>query len=271
MFQSIRKHLSPTTVVAFVALVFAMTGGAFAASGGGGGAGKATGGQASTNVVVATMAKSKAKPKAKAGPRGPAGPAGKNGANGANGATGPQGLAGAKGETGAAGTNGTNGTGTEGKEGPEGKEGKEGKTGFTETLPKGKTLQGDWAIEAQLAGTGIADGSATSSISFGIPLATAPVSVYIKAGENAPTGSGCTGSVGEPGAEPGYLCVFGQYELNVGTGYPKICAVTTPSLNCLEGSEGEGTADLSGAFIGVLDKSAGLLYLNGTWAVTAAE
>jgi hypothetical protein len=35
MFQAIRKHLNPATVIAFMALVFALTGGAFAASNGG--------------------------------------------------------------------------------------------------------------------------------------------------------------------------------------------------------------------------------------------
>ena len=39
MFSAIRKHLIPRTFMAFVALVFAMTGGAFAASSNGGGSG----------------------------------------------------------------------------------------------------------------------------------------------------------------------------------------------------------------------------------------
>ena len=104
MFQAIRKHLNPTTVVAFVALVFAMTGGAFAASGGSGGGG--TGSKTIASVTrgaggnpISTTAKSKAKPKTKAGPRGPAGPAGKNGATGVTGPAGPAGATGAKGET----------------------------------------------------------------------------------------------------------------------------------------------------------------------------
>jgi hypothetical protein len=35
MFQRVGKHLSPSTVIAFMALVFAFTGGAFAANNGG--------------------------------------------------------------------------------------------------------------------------------------------------------------------------------------------------------------------------------------------
>jgi len=35
MFQRVGKHLTPWTVIAFMALVFALTGGAFAANNGG--------------------------------------------------------------------------------------------------------------------------------------------------------------------------------------------------------------------------------------------
>jgi hypothetical protein len=104
MFQAIRKHLTPSTAIALVALVFALTGGAFAATGGGG--------------SHATLTASVAKKKAKAPARGPAGP------KGATGATGPAGLAGPAGAAGAKGENGGNG-----KEGPEGKEGKAGTNG----------------------------------------------------------------------------------------------------------------------------------------------
>ena len=108
MFRVLRRNLTPGTVIAFVALVFALTGGAFAATGGDGG---------SHAVVSATVVKKKHK----APPRGPAGPKGATGAAGpagAAGAPGAQGPAGAKGETGAAGTNGTDGTnGTAGANG----------------------------------------------------------------------------------------------------------------------------------------------------------
>ena len=97
MFSALRKQITPTTVVAFMALVFAITGGAFAASSGGGDKGS----NATASVVpLAGAAKSKAKPKAKAGPRGPAGPAGKNGANGAAGPQGPGGRQGRNGRGG---------------------------------------------------------------------------------------------------------------------------------------------------------------------------
>jgi hypothetical protein len=158
MFQRVRKHINPATILALVALVFAVTGGAFAATGGGNSPSHAT--------LTASAAKSKAKPKTKAGPRGPVGPAGKNGANGANGAQGPAGPAGA------------NGAGTPGAEGKPGTNGesvtvaaagslcKEGGSKFTvagktehvcngekgvlhpgETLAKGATETGTWIAD----------------------------------------------------------------------------------------------------------------------------
>ena len=54
MFQALRKHLNPATVMAFAALVFALTGGAFAATGGS---------SPSHATLTASAAKSKAKPK----------------------------------------------------------------------------------------------------------------------------------------------------------------------------------------------------------------
>jgi Collagen triple helix repeat (20 copies) len=110
MLAWVRRQLSPATVMAFLAFVFATTGGAFAVTGRGGPGPAASSGSSS---AVVTAAKSKAKPKGKPGPRGPAGPAGAQGpagATGPQGPAGPAGAAGAKGENGAAGTNGTNGT-----------------------------------------------------------------------------------------------------------------------------------------------------------------
>ena len=104
--KRITKHITPATVLAFVALVFAITGGAFAATGG-------NSGGPSHATLTASAAKSKAKSKTKAGPRGPAGPKGATGATGAAGpagATGPGGPTGPAGGTGPAGTNGSNGT-----------------------------------------------------------------------------------------------------------------------------------------------------------------
>ena len=183
--------------------------------------GDASSGRCASVTSLATAAKSKAKPKAKAGPRGPAGPKGATGAAGATGATGP---AGATGATGPAGAGTLGATGATGPEGPTGPQGPPGTTGFTKTLPKGETENGDWAIEADLSGTGLETGSASTSVSFDIPLAAAPEAVYVapptekeeEKGEFPSDPIGCTGNVEEPGAEAGHLCVFARSELNVG-------------------------------------------------------
>lgn len=222
MFSAIRKHLNPATVVAFMALVFAMTGGAFAATGGGGAGAKAS----SSVTPSAAAAKAKAKPKAKAGPRGPAGPAGKNGATGATGAAGaqgPAGAAGAKGEAGAAGATGAIGAqGPQGEQGAPGAEGAEGPAGpLLESLPSGKTLKGVYATsgygEAGFPNAGY--GLASTGVSFVFPVVLNGGSAggsafhYIKKGEAPP--AGCTGGTFEaPTAEPGNLCIYGEIESN---------------------------------------------------------
>jgi len=189
MFHRVRKHLTPATFIAFLALVFAITGGAFAATGGG-------------NRSHATLTASAAKSKGARGPRGPAGPAGKEGKEGKTGATGPAGATGPQGSQGPA------GSGSEGKAGesvkvtseasecPEGgvelsnasgkanvcngesaepglpgKPGKEGSPWTAGgTLPSGSTETGTWA-SARFEG--VEDGSSHSPISFPIPLAAA--------------------------------------------------------------------------------------------------
>jgi hypothetical protein len=152
MFQRVRKHLTPATFIALLALVFAVTGGAFAATGNGGGAG-AKASAAVTPTATAAKAKKKAAPTGKVGPKGPAGAKGATGATGATGpagATGPGGAQGAQGPAGANGTNGENGKeGTAGKNGKEGKEGKEGALGTAgTTLPAGASETGTWSYSS---------------------------------------------------------------------------------------------------------------------------
>jgi hypothetical protein len=118
-FSNINKHLTPSTAIALLALVFALTGGAFAATGGGG----------SHATLSASAAKKKAKPKSL---RGPAGPAGKNGTNGTNGTPGATGPAGPKGENGAAGS-----PGGQGEKGATGNNGENGKS-LKSTVFKGE-------------------------------------------------------------------------------------------------------------------------------------
>ncbi len=295
MFQVIRRHLNSTTVVAFAALVFAMTGGAFAATGGGG----SSGAKASAAVTpTATAAKSKAKPKAKAGPRGPAGPQGKTGATGPAGAQGPQGAAGAagaQGETGGAGGEGKTGaTGAAGasvtskqlttseaacnKEG--GSEftagstkttacnGKEGSPWTVGGLPKGASEMGEWNI---FQGNG--DSGVGTAISFTVPLAKALAQAnvhFIQEGETPPTG--CEGTVKKPVALSGNLCVFAADMINVeaenpfdGAGSSVFSAFEEVEVGGV--SEPAG-ADRAGVTMNFKVPSEGLVWTNGTWAVT---
>jgi Collagen triple helix repeat (20 copies) len=138
MFSAIRKrmHLTPSTVIATLASVFAMTGGAYAAN---------------RFLITSTRQIGPKVLKSLKGAKGP------NGANGANGAAGPAGPAGATGPGGAQGTPG--GTGQKGERGEKGDKGENGTTGFTETLPSEKTEKGDWSKEqTAAASTGWVEG-----------------------------------------------------------------------------------------------------------------
>jgi hypothetical protein len=248
MFSSVRKRLTYANVVVTFALVFAMSGGAYAAS---------------KFLITSTKQIS---PKVLKGLQGKAGLAGKNGANGVNGAQGaqgPAGAAGAKGETGA--------QGPEGKEGKQGTPGVNGTTGFTETLPKGKTLMGDWSFGPAVGGIALA------SVSFGIPLESAPIPIYVKIKEGTP--EHCTGDVASPGAEPGFLCVFARQEEGIieepepGLHDPKICSNDKGVSNtgtgegcALSGTE-PADADPFGFDVTAVVQADG--FALGTWAVTA--
>ena len=103
MSKRITKHINPATGIAFLALIFAVTGVSYAASSG---SGRGNQNNNSSKLVAST---SKAKPKAKAGPRGPAGPKGATGATGPAGPAGATGPGGAQGPQGAAGNTGATG------------------------------------------------------------------------------------------------------------------------------------------------------------------
>jgi hypothetical protein len=211
MFQALRKriHLSPATVIATIALVFAMSGGAYAA-------GKYL--ITSTKQISPKVLKSlqgKAGARGAIGPQGPAGTAG-TGSPGSQGPAGPGGPGGPKGETGAPGAPGANG-----KNGANGKEGSPWTAGGT--LPSGKTETGVW-----IGVPGAASSQTPTPISFPIPLAEP-----LQWGEGAPgepedqvhyinpsgkevtaikvevvSHPACPGTVAKPEALPGNLCIY---------------------------------------------------------------
>jgi hypothetical protein len=298
MFSALRKQVNPAMILALVALVFAVTGGAYAASSNGGNPAHAT--------LTASAAKAKAAPKGKAGPRGPAGPKGATGATGAAGAagagtpgaTGPQGPAGPagagiEGKAGANGTNGVNGTSATSKSfagkktlGSQKCEdgGSEvttasgvtlvcnGTTGFTATLPEKQTETGTWAVGGQNNGSV----QRISLASFAVPL-SAPLpegsAHFINSKNEELTESGgstthpnCPGTAEDPAALPGNLCVYATEPLENWTiDSEQIFAPVKGPAEASVGKTGAVGLAVLGAESG--EKFAGY----GTWAVTEKE
>jgi Collagen triple helix repeat (20 copies) len=263
MFSRIRKRFTYANVAMTLALVFAMSGGAYAAS-------KyliTSTKQISPKVLKSLVGKTgKAGAIGAQGPAGPAGPAGKEGPAG----KGERGERGEKGETGATGPQGAT-----------------GQTGFTATLPSGKTLEGDWTF-----GSAVVTGPdlAVTSVSFGIPLSEAPVPHLVNANHKELAVKGgsveevtpvnCTGTVAAPTAAKGVLCVYVAKEAGLEKSminpYPAICALASGSgpLKCSDFAgagkplmEGWGADDTGFGLVGFIKE--GVAEVEGTWAVAA--
>jgi Collagen triple helix repeat (20 copies) len=240
MFSRIRKRATYGNVVLTLALIFAMTGGAYAA-------GKYV--ITSTKQVSPKVLKQLQGKAGKTGPAGPAGTAGLAGANGKDGAPGAEGKQGPAGPG-----------GPEGKTGPQGAEGKEGQTGFTETLPEKATEQGSWGISDS---TAIAGAEETAAISFTIPVTPPPTAHYIAMEteeKNDPTG--CKGTVAKPEALPGNLCVFALYEQDAALS-------GLPFFNPEGTGPGAPGAGKSGTVLLLQATEEGKAFAYGDWAVTA--
>jgi hypothetical protein len=199
MFSAIRRrlHLTPSTVIASLALVFAMSGGAYAAS---------------KYVITSTKQISPKVLKSLTGKAGANGAPGATGPAGATGPGGPQGPAGATGPQGPAGTAGA--TGEKGAEGKKGAAGTNGAIHPGETLPSGASETGTWGL------TGLARKTFPTEVqipfSFTVPLAAnlPEGKVHIFEGTTPP--AGCTGTVigttlTKLGAEPGNMCIYLQF------------------------------------------------------------
>jgi hypothetical protein len=271
MFSAIRRrlHLSPAMVIAGLALVFAMTGGAYAAK-------KYL--ITSTKQISPSVLKSL---QGKAGVAGAPGAAGVQGAQGPAGPGGPAGSGGAKGET-----------------GPEGKEGKQGSAGTTGpkgaagnpwtaggTLPSKATETGAWSFGHVPAGTPTT--FYRVPISFPIPLSeglsgagcetveptpqphvaeTCRVHFIDAAGKEAVkqgeevVSTACTGSVSSPTAAAGNLCVYTTKLTNAES--------FSNSIKSADDEEEERGTASAGAYIKFDEAEEGSQGW-GTWAVTA--
>jgi len=242
----LRRRFTYSNVVATLALVFAMSGGAYAAS---------------KFLITSTK---QIKPSVLSSLKGKAGANGVAGAQGPAGAVGPAGTAGGVGPQGPAGTPGTNGEpGPEGKAGKNGANGKEGSP-WTDggTLPKGATETGVW----QMGPMPESEGFGRTTVSFTIPLAApiATANVHIFRGTSIPK-PGCTGTVvGENvtdlKAESGNFCGWIQ---QFSGGSPTATVGAADIENEMEPGVG-----ISGAQLGLSGALKGLEEAHGTWAVT---
>jgi len=159
---------------------------------------------------------------------------------GATGAQGPRGLTGARGATGATGA------------------------AFpTGNLPSGRTMKGVYSAH----GTGGA--IAADHISFPVQLAAAPsvgMKRVVPAEPGQPSTTRCPGSVSNPLAAPGELCIYEAQRFGV-TGTPELCKPDNNPGTC--SNTGSGQATRWGMFLRFRGTAAVDFGSNGTWAVTA--
>jgi hypothetical protein len=289
---AIRKRLTYSNVAVTLALVFAMSGGAYAA-------GKYL--ITSTKQIKPSVLKQlrgNTGPAGKEGLVGKEGPAGKEGLKGANGSNGTNGEKGAPGANGKSvvagaepkGANCANGGSNFEVEGSATKHyACNGETGFTETLPAGKTETGEWSLTMVAKG---AEELSFAVVSFNIPLKAVPAHHYINTKGKEPfynettekleeqTQPECPGSVAEPKANSGNLCLYASAEENsrkqfpTTTPTPFVCSfesVTPPPgvPGCLFGPASAREVDKVGFGLVTVSEAAGFVNMVGTWAVTA--
>jgi hypothetical protein len=254
--QKFHNRFGVPGVVSVLALVLAMTGGAFAAQD-----------QISSSGDQVQSAQKKKKKKAAKGKRGPRG---KQGAKGDTGAAGPQGAQGPAGPGGPAGPAGPQGApgqdGAPGTPGNDGAPGTPGVTGFTEVLPSGETEKGAWYVGGIASG-----GSGFAVISFNIPLAEPIAATNALHPGKVGYEANCTGTAANPTAASGYLCLYTGGSSTAGTPpAPTASYFYIPgSLEAIlqPSSNGSG-AGRTGARI-LIQGTAANAFMFGTFAVTA--
>jgi hypothetical protein len=211
--------------VAIIALVAAVAGTAFAAL---------PGLNSKQKKQVTSIAQTQAKKFAQSVP-GPAGPQG------------PKGDTGAKGDTGSKGDQGE--PGEDGEDGEDGEPGEDGVCSVSIpecVLPVGATLVGHFSANASKE-----EEKAFATISTGLQLPSVPeVQRILPPSEGGEPTPECPGTVEEPDAAPGFLCVYIERRHNA--------------------QFGQKIADTSGGYVEVLPLVAesDFFFVNGTWAVT---
>jgi len=213
----------PGLIVAVIAMIVALSGGAFAASGG------LTGKQKKEVKAISKSEATKLQGTGPAGPQGPQGPSGPKGDSGVAGSNGSNGVGvtstesagpldvshctglGATGQGGSkfvsanATTYACNGKqGEEGLEGPEGPEGPEGAPWPAGgTLPPGEMETGSWAFAATPADTA----GVRIPLSFAIPL-DGPLEGHVHYQFDGDFFTSCEGGAEFPNPKAGELCVY---------------------------------------------------------------
>jgi hypothetical protein len=144
--------------------------------------------------------------------------------------------------------------------GPRGLQGPPGPTGTSAagasvagTLPSGATLRGRFDA-SNGAPTNQANDLVTDSISFGAQLAAPPTRVMVAPGA---TTAQCTGTVADPRAAPGFLCVYIGESAKAG-------AIDTIGEGAVLGATSR-----QGTGIVVVSNQNGSFGARGSWAVTA--
>jgi hypothetical protein len=144
--------------------------------------------------------------------------------------------------------------GIQGSQGIQGVQGPEGPFPSGD-LPSGKTIRGTYAIAVPTGSTNFI----ATSISFGFQLASAPIAHVIADGGAPPPE--CPGSVTNPQAQAGHLCVYESFQHN------------RSNLRVFNPATGGSTATRWGAGV-AFDAIAGVdptesTTSYGTWAVTS--
>jgi hypothetical protein len=124
-----------------------------------------------------------------------------------------------------------------------------------ETLPAGQTIRGTYGARSTCDSTTQADCVEAQGISWGIQLSALPTTHLILDGGSVP--AGCSGSLTNPGADPGHLCVFEGFSFNAAN--PFLC---NPSA--------QGCLTTFGTVMLMAAAGTGLWDSFGTWAVTGS-
>lgn len=243
MFSRIHDKLGTAgLIVAVVALVAALGGTAIAA----------VGLNSKQKKEVKKIAKKFA---GKPGPAGPQGPQGPAGANGKDGAPGEPGAAGKNGKSVLSGTEAAGANCVDGGywfeiEGSASKKyvcnGGAGSGGGGTTLGAGETMTGLWSFSTQNIRP-----YATISYPLQVPAGGYNNVVWVGVGQTEP---GCPGTVEDPQADPGVLCVYAEQVNNTEFAFPEFVFTASASGVILEFSAEAG------------EESRG----RGSWALTAA-